>query len=352
MCSDPPPMKCGPDKTNLSKFQGFGFGLGHPPTGAASGSAPKRPPAARRTGSATQASVGGVSALFRESLDEEDAKAAPGGLGALPPWSKVTAEAKQAERQAAALREEDPTIFQYDEVLDDIKGGLDREAPPQAVRTDALVQKKRVGLTVRCGSAEVKTGAKRQAKYIEKVVVATDRRKAEQQIVEDRLLKKEKNQRKDCEVFVTEAFKEELKRRKKFEDELELQDFKDGLKAAEKQEHGKGFADMYRNLLNSGLASSRGGEQLKELSAPRLDEVTGELHEDIKDEEVKMKEDVKDEDFGGSGHGVQDVAAEPDETARSKPKNGHTTEEKLERQQKTLSARERYLARKQQSQAG
>ena len=32
------------------------------------------------------------------------------------------------------------------------------------------------------------------------------------------------------------------------------------------QENGKGFADMYRNLLNGGLASSRGGEKLKEVS--------------------------------------------------------------------------------------
>lgn len=35
---------------------------------------------------------------------------------------------------------------------------------------------------------------------------------------------------------------------------------------AEKQEHGSGFASMYRNLLNGGLASSRGGEKALQTS--------------------------------------------------------------------------------------
>merc|ERR1719436_341850 len=195
---------------------------------------------------------------------------------------------------------QDPSVFQYDEIIDSVKEERDQDVGSQQVRTDVMEQKKRVGLTVREGSEEVRAGTKRQAKYIEKVLVATDRRRVEQQIVEDRLLKKEKDARKDCEVFVTEAFKEELKKRQKFVDELEAQEVQDNIKAAEKQEHGRGFADMYRNLLNSGLATSRGGEKVKEITAARTEtEVKEEAEAEAEAEEEQ--EEAKKEAVKGDG---------------------------------------------------
>merc|ERR1719436_1867026 len=188
---------------------------------------------------------------------------------------------------------QDPSVFQYDEIIDSVKEERDQDVGSQQVRTDVMEQKKRVGLTVREGSEEVRAGTKRQAKYIEKVLVATDRRRVEQQIVEDKLLKKEKDARKDCEVFVTEAFKEELKKRQKFVDELEAQEVRDNLKAAEKQEFGRGFADMYRNLLNSGLATSRGGEKVKEITAARTELPSSK--EEVKAEAMAEAEEEKEE---------------------------------------------------------
>merc|ERR1719379_565392 len=126
---------------------------------------------------------------------------------------------------------------------------MDIELPSQLVRTDALEQKKRVGLVVRPGAEAVQSGSKRQSRYAEKVINTIERRKVEQQIIEDRLLKKEQDAREGREVFVTSAFKEELKRRKKFEEELEEQDLRDQRKDATKMEDGKGFADFPRNLL-------------------------------------------------------------------------------------------------------
>jgi len=287
-------------------------------------------------------------------LEEDSEK---GTAASAPSWSKPTVEAVHAQRQAEALQAEDPTVFQYDEVIDDIKDDLQVEGPSQSVRTEALQQKKRVGLTVLEGADAVKTGSKRQSKYIEKVIVATDRRRVEQQIIEDRALKREKEQRKDAEVFVTEAFTQELKRRKHFEDELELQDMRDKMKAAEKQENGRGFADMYRNLLNGGLASSRGGEKMREQAAARQDlpedEVKTEVKEEVKEEakeeakaDTAVKEDVKEEGGKSSGHGVQDVAAEPAAAEEPASRKLREAEEKVQRQEKAMSARERYLARK------
>merc|ERR1712228_544437 len=152
-----------------------------------------------------------------------------------------------------------------------------------------------------------------------------------------------------CEVFVTGGFKEELKRRKKFEEELETQDRLDEMKAAERMENGAGFADMYRNLLNGGLASSRGGEKIREQAAPREELKPEELVADrverkteTKDEvKEEAKEELKEEDEGGSAHGVKDVEAPPSGTKRAREE-----EEKEQREEKTMSARERYLARK------
>jgi len=243
-------------------------------------------------------------------------------------------------------------------VIDDVKRDMDIDVPSaQMVRTDALEQKKRVGLTVRPGAEAVQVGTKRDAKYIEKVMVAVERRRVEQQIVEDRLLKKDMNDRKDKEVFVTQAFKEELKRRKKFEEELEAQDARDARKEATKQEDGRGFADMYRNLLNGGMATSRGGEKVLERAAARE-----ELEGDVKKEEVKKEEedddekdtvkmeDVKAEETDaetkaeGTGHGVKDVVSAPIETADAKKMR--EAAEKEQREEKAMSAKERYLARK------
>ncbi|CAE8706614.1 unnamed protein product, partial [Polarella glacialis] len=228
------------------------------------------------------------------------------------------------------------------------------EVGSSMIRTDTALQKKKVGLTVR-DNCEVGTGTKRTAKYIEKVLVATDRRKVEQQVIEDRLLKKEKEARKDCEVFVTEGFKDELKKRKKFEDELEEQEERDKRMSAEKQENGLGFASMYRNLLNGGLASSRGGAKAKDVNPAREElagDIKAEVKEEVKDEpedekmDEKMQEDVKQEvkeetEGDGPGHGVTDVQAETPAEKELKKE-----EVKVVREEKAMSAKERFLARK------
>lgn len=342
-------MKIGPQQTDTSKFQGFGMKIGG---SASSSTGPGRPGGLAKAKAKAAAATGGMSALFRESMDDDDDKAKQSSV---PTWSKPTVEAVQAQRQAEALLAQDPSVFQYDEVIDDVKRDMDMEVPSQQqVRTDVMTQKKRVGLVLREGHEAVRVGSQREAKYVQKVIIATDRRKVEQQIVEDRLLKKEQDAREGREVFVTGAFKEELKRRKKFEEELEEQDRRDQRKDATKMEDGQGFADFHRMMLNGGLSSGRGGEKIVDRAAPRID-----LPEDSgasvkkEDEEEEIKEEsLKDEDKAmktedseekEEQHGVQDVAA-PSAAAGSKKEK--ELEEQAQRAEKAMSAKERYLARK------
>merc|ERR1711972_761131 len=91
----------------------------------------------------------------------------------------------------------------------------------------------------------------------------------------------------------------------------EQQDFKDSLKAAEKMEQGRGFADMYRNLLNGGLATSRGGEKVREQAPARIEldktEPEEKKEEEVKEEKVEVKEEVEQAEPG-----VVDAKAEPE----------------------------------------
>mmetsp|Transcript_37854 Transcript_37854/g.97933 ORF Transcript_37854/g.97933 Transcript_37854/m.97933 type:complete len:375 (-) Transcript_37854:110-1234(-) len=361
----------GPPKTGA--FKGFGFGAKPAGPSKAAGARPAGLSLPARKPTAKAAAAGGVTGLFKESLDGEEDDGSRKQKNGLPAWAKPSEKALHAQKMAESLQAEDPSVFQYDEVIDDIREEAGLQSSSQSVRADALTQKKRVGLTVPKGAENVATGSQRQAKYIEKVMLATDRRKVEQQIIEDRLLKKEKDARKDCEVFVTEAFKEELKKRKRFEEEMERQDTRDSILAAEKQENGAGFADMYRNLLNGGLASGRGGEKVKEIKAAKAD------LDEVKEEDPfaadPLKKEVKEEvGASSSGHGVVDVKAEvkaeaaPEpweaedaeaaapKKARAEPpapppktaeeKAAEAAEEKSQREGKAMSAKERYLARK------
>jgi len=341
----------GPDRTDRSKFSGFGMKIGSGNPGSSVGT-PGGLQLPKRAGAKPGKPASSVSAMFMESMDRDD-EAASKPVG--PSWGKLTPEAMQAQRKALELQAADPSVFQYDEVIDSAPQGDDSTA--QKVRADVFEQKKRVGLS------NAGTKRKLEAKYIQNVITATDRRKVEQQIVEDKLLQKDKDRNKDCQVFMTEAYKEEMKRRKKFEEELEAQELRDQMNAAEKQEHGRGFANFHSNMLKNGLASSRGKETVNEL-APAREEVKKEEDDDKKDvkEEEKDEVDVKMEEADGEStadrgakaeakledesqqlsHGVADV-----QTSSSL---GAQNEE--HRAEKTMSARERFLARKAAKEAG
>merc|ERR1711957_82276 len=175
----------------------------------------------------------------------------------------------------------------------------------------------------------------------------------EQQMAEDKMLKKDKHD--GAEVFVTEAFKEELTRRNKFEEELRDQESRDQAGAADKQSHGLGFAAFNKMLLNTGLATSRGGEKIKDLAAAYVSKeelAEKEQAEKIaKDEEIDDNEantiDVKAEtdQVQASGHRVAEIATNPDlQTVSARAQAD--AEVAANREEKAMTAKERFLARK------
>lgn len=371
-------MNLGPQKTEVGKFGGFSFGVkpgGTSRPGSPAASRPLAPP--RRPGGAKPAAGSAVSALFAESVDHDERSGRSAGL---PTWNKITPEAVAAQRIAESLQAADPSVFQYDEVIDSLREEAGYETGSQVIRTDVLTQKARTGLILREGSEAVRAGNRRQAKYVEKVIVATDRRRVEQQIAEDKMLAKDKDKNKDAETFITQGFKDELKRRSKFEQELEQQELIDQKKAQVNLDSGRGFAaSFYGHMLNDGLATSRGGEKIKEQApareggghivgqAPRSVAAAnvGVVKAEPEEEEdtpstmeveagvkLEAKEEIKaeaaEERTAGGAPGVAEVAA-PSSLARGTKRalEAQAMEEcKEKREEKALSARERFLARK------
>jgi len=251
-------------------------------------------------------------------------------------------------------------------------------------------------LCTREGSDAVRAGTQRSAKYVEKVITATDRRRVEQQIIEDKMLKKDAEKNQQGETFITSGFKEELKRRKKFEDELEQQEINDQKKAAENLQNERGLSGFYQNLLGSGLASARGAEIVKAQAAAREGDgkvvgaaprsaaaqalaakASAAVKEETPDEdtliaakkesdsEMDIKEEVKLEEPAASdgpivdasdasgpapsspapGPALPQVAMEA-LAAAAKNKRPRDEEEAEQRETKVMSAKERFLARK------
>lgn len=261
-----------------------------------------------------------ASSIFQESLDHDERMGHEFSKAKLPDLMKT--HSKLVERQAAKLLQEDPTVFSYDEVYEE-----ECSAPlSQNLHTDALEQKKRVGLVLRSAPE------KGQSRYLTKIIAATDNRKVEQQIIEDKLLKKKReeegNMFGDKEEFLTAAYKEELKKRNQFEEDMKNKDQVDEANDAMRKQQGLGFADFNRNLLNSGLARTGARRDIAEkklestFAAPGgykireglLDGATCGHHKLLSGGNVPLGVTVKSEETG-----VFDVKAEvkeePDATA-------------------------------------
>jgi coiled-coil domain-containing protein 55 len=130
---------------------------------------------------------------------------------------------KQTKLNMQKALKENPTIFQYDEVYDQIEQSKEEEKSVKKV-----VQK---------------------AKYIDNLLKSADLRKKEQELRKDRMIQKEIEAEDamfpDKERYVTSSYKAKLEEMKKFEEEQENQDRLEALGDVTKQRDMSGF---YRHL--------------------------------------------------------------------------------------------------------
>eukprot|EP01068_Selenidium_serpulae_P014307 Selendium_serpulae@DN6086_c11_g1_i1.p2 len=232
----------------------FGFSLAPPATGTSSKTVH------RGTGTGSAASGSGTgsappSIFSGAAFDGDDDD---GVLGRGKPSLNVFT-AVDREKRAALLRA-DPSVFSYDEVVEE------REERKSAAKRPALDvnHAQSVGLVYDGGLAERQSekrrrqttegvdsgaeesgeaadrcGPRRASRYVAGLQRTAVRRKIEQEAIEERLLKKQRDREDDGEtgeeVFVTGAYKRQLAERKRVQEELDAQDAKDEAKAAHKQ---------------------------------------------------------------------------------------------------------------------
>lgn len=167
-------------------------------------------------------------AFASDSESDDDSSKKPISIG-------VSSSQKRQARivQENALKE-DPTIFQYDEVYDDIN--TTREAAKTAKKSDT----------------------QKQSKYINRLLEAADKRKQEHENRIERQVQKEReaegDKYKDKEVFVTASYRAKLEERKLQDEKDQREEYLENIGDVRKQGDLSGF---YRHVYEQKLGSDK-----------------------------------------------------------------------------------------------
>ncbi|KAK4878768.1 hypothetical protein RN001_011274 [Aquatica leii] len=154
--------------------------------------------------------------IFGEDSDSDSGFSKPTGL-------KTTLKRQDRLLQEKAI-EEDPTVFQYDELYDDM----------EAKRKESKLSRKDLN---------------KKPKYINKLLQSAERRKRENERRIERQVQREReaegNEFQDKESFVTSAYRAKLEELKKLDEQEQREDYLEAIGDVRKQENLDGF---YRHL--------------------------------------------------------------------------------------------------------
>lgn len=179
--------------------------------------------------------------IFDESGSENESDGPPQMTfmkrTAMGPSMMERRRAKNLQEKALA---EDPTIFQYDELYDDMENKREEEK-------------------------KIKSNEPKKAKYITKLLETAERRKLENELRVERQVQKEREaegeQFKDKEAFVTSSYRKKLEEMRKLEEQNKRDDYLEAIGDVRKQNDLDGF---YRHLYEQKMGSA------KEVKKPEL----------------------------------------------------------------------------------
>uniref|UniRef100_A0A1B6CM73 Nuclear speckle splicing regulatory protein 1 N-terminal domain-containing protein n=1 Tax=Clastoptera arizonana TaxID=38151 RepID=A0A1B6CM73_9HEMI len=167
--------------------------------------------------------------------------------------AKKSVEKRQTKIQMQQALSQDPTIYQYDEVYDDIK-------------EKTLKQ-------------EIKKDEKKSSRYIQSLKKNAERRKLENERRQEKLIQKERlaegEQFKDKEAFITSAYRKKLEEFNKMDEEERRMDYLEEIADVSKQKDLGGF---YRHLYRSTVDKNE-------------DKNIAELPESVQEEKVSTNKD-------------------------------------------------------------
>jgi len=185
---------------------------------------------------------------------------------------------KQAQAKISQAIVEDPNIFQYDEVYDEMKS------------TSASNQKQNAKIV------------EKKSRYIGNMLKHKDLREKEQELREERKIQKEREMEgeefKDKEAFVTSAYKDKLKELKQAREDFEKQDDIENMLDVTKQSDLNGFyRSMFRNdLFNEQEDTSEQNDQSVKFNK----KVTTQKKVNLRERNLSEDEDEENEDTENS----------------------------------------------------
>lgn len=189
---------------------------------------------------APSANFGRPSVFGSDSDSDEDQK--PSKVGLLGPGE---AQKRQARLQQEKAMEEDPTIFQYDELYEDM----------ETKRKEEITEKKKA--------------QPQGPKYIKKLLETADKRKKEYERRIERQVQKERDEEgeqfKDKESFVTSSYKKKLEEMKAAEDEEKKAEYLESIGDVQKQNNLDGF---YRHLYAQKTGDVKEAPSTAKISVP------------------------------------------------------------------------------------
>ena len=280
--------------------------------------------------------------IFDDDSDDDD-----GGSGGPTDYKKAAVQAKmkrQTKLDLERAKEEDASVFQYDEVYDEMQ---------EKKRSAAIAAKKSVD---------------RKPKYIANLMKHAEIRAREDERRTERKVQKEReaegDEFRDKEVFVTSAYRKKMEEMQKEEEEEQRKERIEAMLDVTKQRDMSGF---YRHIYRQTMGEEKGQKEEGEegvKNEPQSDdednkeEVRTEIKKLEKKERNFRKRDVKQEEEESEGESSSDsgssgTTSEDDEKETVKEEVAKSREEKeAERRQKMREDKERRERRKRRIERG
>nr|XP_003703396.1 PREDICTED: nuclear speckle splicing regulatory protein 1 [Megachile rotundata] len=259
-----------------------------------------------------------VSNVFGDSNDSDEEDGTDWVKKALKAEGEKNKIKKQTKLNIQKALKEDPTIFQYDEVYEDMERGKDQS---KAVKEE-----------------------KKKPRYIQNLLKAAERRKKEQEYRIERMVQKEREAEgamfADKESFVTSAYRAKLEEFKKMEEEENKMDRLEAIGDVRKQQDISGF---YRHLYEQTVKSAEESEVTDDVNTDKvnLNQDTTNVNKETsvsltKKEELKIKEVKKNRQYRqrtveeDSDTDTETQQKELDNKVETSPEKRKTVEKDLE----------------------
>lgn len=208
-----------------------------------------------------------VNNIFGDSNDSDEEDGTDWVKKALQAEGEKNKIKKQIKLNMQKALKENPTIFQYDEVYDDIERKKDQ--------------------------SKITKDEKKKPKYIQNLLKAAERRKKEQEYRIERMVQKEREAEgtmyADKESFVTSAYRAKLEEFKRMEEEENRMDKLEAIADVKKQQDMSGF---YRHLYVQTIQSSEKSEIKNNINNDEsdLNNITKQTDNAVNKEQIKNKE--------------------------------------------------------------